>query len=82
MNDNYILDPVVAGKRGVQEDGHVPGLRWIPGTGRQVWVLGFAQERIQEQAIVKWEQVYLERYTFHIKNVVCLRKWEQPRNMR
>ena len=31
----------------------VPGFKWIPGTGHQLRVLGFEQERIQERAIVK-----------------------------
>ena len=35
------------------EDGHVPGLRRVPGMGHPVRVLGFTQERIQERAIVK-----------------------------
>ena len=33
-----------------QENGHIPGLGQVPGIGRQVRVLGFAQGRIQEQA--------------------------------
>ena len=45
-------------KNGVWEDSHVPGLQWIPITGRQVRILGFAQERIQKQAIVKWKLVF------------------------
>ena len=28
-------------ENGAQKDGHVPGLRWIPGTGHQMKVLGF-----------------------------------------
>ena len=53
-------------ENGDQEDGPVPGLRRVPGKGHQVRVPGFTQERIQERSIVKWKQVYLERYTFHI----------------
>ena len=61
-------------ENGAQEDGHVFSLRWVPGMGHQVRVLGFTQERIQERAIVKWKQLYLERYTFHRQNAVCPRR--------
>ena len=50
----------------------------VPGTGCQVWVLGFMQERIQQWAIVKWKHVYLESYIFQKQNTVYLRKWEDP----
>ena len=46
--------------------------------GPQVRVPGFTQVRIQEQSIVKWKQVYLERYTFLDQNKVHLRSWQQP----
>ena len=45
-----------------KKDGHIPGLRWVPGMGHELWVLGFMQERIQEQAIVKWKLFYLTIY--------------------
>lgn len=64
-------------ENGAWEDGHVPGLRWGCGTGCQVRDIGFAQEIIQEGAIVQWKEVYLERYAFYRQNVV-LRKWEWP----
>ena len=41
------------GAGGQRENGHIPGLRGVPGMGGQVRVLGFAQERIREQDIVK-----------------------------
>ena len=32
-------------EKGMQEDSHIPGLGRVPGTGHQVTVLGFMQER-------------------------------------
>ena len=46
-------------ENGAQDDGgHVPGLGWVPEAGHQVRILSFTQERIQEQAIPTWKQVY------------------------
>ena len=59
-------------ENGDQEDGPVPGLKRVPGTGHKVRVPGFTQERIQERSIVKWKQVYLERYTFYRQNAISL----------
>ena len=64
------------------EDGHVPGLRWAPGTGHRVKVFGFSQEIIWEQATGKWKQVYWHRYTVHRQNAVHLKRQKKPPNMR
>ena len=50
-------------EKGEWENGHVPGLRRVPGMVHQVRVLGFMQERMQEQAKEKQKQVYSEVHT-------------------
>ena len=50
-------------------------------TGHQVRVIGFMQERIQEEGRVKWKQIYWEREIFHRQNGDLLRKWEWPQGM-
>ena len=42
-----------------QGDGHVPGLWQVPGMGPQVRILGFTQERIQEQAIENKAEIHI-----------------------
>ena len=46
---------VLQEKNRVLEDSHIPGLWWVPGMGRQVRVLDFKQEGIQELARIKWK---------------------------
>ena len=64
-------------KRGTRGES-CPRTWGVPGTGCQVWVLGFMQERIQQWAIVKWKHVYLDSYIFQKQNTVYLRKREDP----
>ena len=48
-------------------------------TGHQVRVIGFMQERIQEEARVKWKQIYLEREIFHRQNRTSSESESGPR---
>ena len=63
----YVLSWSCSKESEVGEDDHVPSLR-------QVWILSFAKERIQEHAIVKWRKVYSERNTSHRYSVGHLGK--------
>lgn len=48
------FSPSDTGKNVGQENGHVPSLFWVAGgTPCQVWVCGFMQEKIQDQATVE-----------------------------
>ena len=61
---------------------HVLQCMWFPVAYQQVRIFPFTEERIQEKAVVKQKQVYLETYTLHGKNEDHLRKWEQPQGLR
>ena len=63
----YVLSWSCSKESEVGEDDHVPSLR-------QVWILSFAKERIQEHATVKWRKVYSERNTSHRYSVGHLGK--------
>ena len=63
----YVLSWSCSRESEAWEDDQVPGLR-------QVWVLSFTKERIQEQDIVKWRKVYSERNTSHRYSVGPLGK--------
>ena len=60
-------------ENGAQEDGHVPGLRQVPGMGHQVRVLGFERKRLQDQSHRK---VKAEMHS--PQRVVCLRRYTWP----
>ena len=70
--------PSVAGKRVGARRQSCLGSQVSPWDSREVWVLGFVQERIQEWAIVKWKKIYSGRYTTHRQSVDHLRRWEAP----
>ena len=62
---------------GVGEDLTHPSSQVSPWDVYQVCILGFAQERIQELALIKWK-VYSGRYALHRQSVRHLRRRETP----
>lgn len=57
------------------KDWSCPRSQQVPWDSHQMRALGFAQKIIQEWALVKWKQVYLER---SIDRMSCLRRWGWP----
>ena len=53
-------------------------MRWNPHNIKLTTVFYFV---VLFYFILKWKWVYLERYTFHRQNVVCLKRQEWPQGM-
>lgn len=65
------------GKRGQSHPSHIPGLKQVPGSRCQERVLGFQQQRIQEQSEIS---LFRERHTPQAEHR-RFQKAERPQSM-